>query len=342
MAIHPQGPIPLFAGVDPLTHADVSEELLVPGDGKTFIESRLEFDAGAAVPGASFSNGALRFTLGAAGGAEFSHRHLLAVDTGETRGEAVERLVRRTVWPHRLLETERPSLGVPEVHVFQRRLFLNLNVDTSWGADWDLEDLRGQTAGFLGDLDGHLKLHVAATIAASLGWGLYHEFYIATGTFGLLDPEGLRVVMARARRSALTLGATLALQVEYDLGKDLAESLVERAFDLVPGKELMKSLREANVWLDEVEEQARREGLVAPDGTWSAEAVELLRNAVTGQAKEDLEEFLGEEDLLGVADEALLDAILFSQDLVRRFDALEPRLRSFWEEFLSRGDLGPG
>jgi hypothetical protein len=139
----------------------------------------------------------------------------------------------------------------------------------------------------------------------------------------------IRLRLQRLRRSQLTLGAKLALQVDYDLGRKGLEAVLDRILDLEPITRIFGAL-----------EDLKELGVHEID---SAAGWEALRETLDDRLSDLILDYV---DATGAVETLPWSKVQpFVDDiakLVGAHEGLDDKIRSFWESLLGRVDLDAG
>ncbi len=324
----PGDAVPILAFADPESGEPMREEggcetLTAPAD-RVLAELRLQ--AGAEITG-DFKpplKSGLTLTANAAAGGGLTYRHLRPVAPDRTRAEALTEILVTSRLPAFVPLAElRPG----EVHILETLIHLDLGVRAQYGTSFDLEkDLTEVFAAFDG-MAAEIQAHVALAIDASVGFSFYEHCQIALGRFNTTGAGWVRARLQRLRRNRLTLGAKLALQVQYDLASATFSGLLDRILEIDPTKRLLATLKD-------LQDLRTKGGWPAVRDKLAAEVGDEVGALVQGA---DWLEWTGTKNKKEI--EALLGKIA---DAVRAYEELPEKLQSLWSSFLTSVDLGPG
>lgn len=176
-------------------------------------------------------------SVSASGTAGLSYRHLLPVGEERTVGDALYDALARAAWPsHAALD----GLEDGELHVLSANAGLDFGVALSRGFEQDvtwtlLEAFEGAPA--------TLRAHVQGLAKAAVGAALADELELSVGRLATANPGWARVRLRRRHEGRLTFGASMAVQVRYDLGSSLV-AVLDRALELSPLRATIGALRE--------------------------------------------------------------------------------------------------
>ncbi|MGV8038555.1 MAG: hypothetical protein AB2L07_00225 [Thermoanaerobaculaceae bacterium] len=253
-------------------------------------------------------------SVAAAGQAGLSYRHLLPVGEQRTVGDALHDVLAHAAWPTRVALD---GLVEGELHVLSVNAGLELGVALSRGFEHDVvwtlvEAFEGTPA--------TLRAHVKGLARAAVGAALADELELSVGRLATVNPGWVRVRLRSKREGTLTFGASMAVQVRYDLGSSLA-AVLDRALALEPLRSSLGALRELAT------------ALGSGDG-W--------QKAVSALAARRIGELIDEEDWLDryTSDprvKRLVDGLASFVDWYGRLDGV---VQGFWEHFLASATGG--
>jgi hypothetical protein len=260
----------------------------------------------------------LTLSLGLKAGAQLQYRHLLPVRADRPRLEGLKNVVTGSRLPQL---AGFKDLAPGEVHELTATAYLDLRA--SIGLEGDASFVGALFEG----LPSEVNIHVQYVAEASLGLALYEGMTITAGKALLLDPSRVRLRVSRESRRRLTLGARLALEVQYDLTQGL-ESLLEQALDLLPLPRSVETLRQ-------VRDIAGQIGA----GNW-----DQIKQTLSTQAGQKVTELLGDAGWLAWTQTSpeVAKFLAFSRKAVEAYDSLDDKLQSLWDRLLGKADLGPG
>ncbi len=253
-------------------------------------------------------------SVAAAGTAGLSYRHLLPVGDERTVGDALYDALARAAWPpHAALN----GIVDGELHTLSADAGLDLGVALSRGFEHDVawalvEAFEGAPA--------TLRAHVQGLARAAVGAALADELELSVGRLATVNPGWVRVRLRSKREGTLTFGASVAIQVRYDLGSSLV-AVLDRALALEPLRSSLGALRELAAAL---------------------ESGEGWREAVSALAARRIGELIDEEGWLDryATDprvKRLVDGLASFVDWYGRLDGV---VQGFWEHFLASATGG--
>ncbi|HNX49936.1 MAG TPA: hypothetical protein PLS53_03670 [Thermoanaerobaculaceae bacterium] len=254
-------------------------------------------------------------TLGASGRSRLLFRHLFLVAEDRTGGNAFRDAIERGRWPFSL---SLDGLADGELHALSGELGLDFGLTLSRGFE---RDVTWTLLEMFEDAPVTLKTHLEGLAKAAVGAGLQEELALEVGRIGTVNPGWVRIRLRRRHESTLTFGASLALQVHYDLGSSLA-AFLDRALDLMPLATLMRSLQEL----------AR--ALASGGDDWQKEVSALVARRI-GELVEDegwLDHYTS-DPVVGRLVDRLVKA-------AQAWEQLDDTVTSFWEHFLSSATAG--
>lgn len=267
---------------------------------------------------------ALSIAAGASASGSLRYRLLLPAAGTDTRIEAVGKLLERAR-PPQLLDLA--DLADGELHTFDARFQLGFNLKTKMGKQFDFSAV----VDLFDDVSATLSAHAEATLSASLGWSLYDRLQLSVGRVNVASdgPSWVRIRFQRLNRRELTLGAKLAVQVQYDLGQATFAALLDRILQIEPLERLFNGL-------DEVEKLGLDQ--ITTEAGWQA-------------IRDRLSDRLGEVVLEYVDVDSLIEELPFGKvqpflddiaSLAARYRGLDPKIQSLVQSILGRIDLAPG
>lgn len=282
---------------DSFATVDISGDLNLSGSGSGSTE------------GASFS-------AHATAGAGFSYQHRLSVSQSRKRSTVLTDALGGVRLPQRVdLATLEPG----ESHRMTAKINLDLGLDASVGASTQ----NALTVALFDGLSTQVTAQGSATVQAALGLSLFDQMALTVGRGPAAD-SWPRIRIQRRHQRKLSLGATLSLVLQYDLGSGLIE-ILDNALDQVPTPRLLTTFREID-------------GLLA-SGDWSAVTAQL-----TDRGAAVLDDYLGQtgwRKWLANSDE-VKDFVTASNRIVAAFDGVDERVEGLWEQLLGKVDLGEG
>lgn len=295
---------------------------------------RLRVDAkiGASAKAAG-SSGSFTLSLDAAAGAELSYRLLRPVDPDALRLSAVATLVQATRLPAAF---DLGALAAGEVHQLDAAFTFRAGATLSGGWTGELQ----RTVDLFDGLSATVGARARASLEAAVGLALFERFSLAVGRLHLLpdtDPSWVRLRIARQSERRLTLGATVASMVDYDLS-GVADVVLERIFDQGPLPRLVSALSEVAEWdltgpnLEELVAE-KLSGIVDRRLRATLDVL-FAKVGVTGELAELARKVVGAYDELDERVQSWLDSMLGAVDL-----GADSKLRG-WLDRLSR--LGDG
>ncbi|MEM9595613.1 MAG: hypothetical protein AAGD06_15180, partial [Acidobacteriota bacterium] len=280
------------------------------------VDANFELSGEVAEPGSGLSISARASSSG-----DVSYRHLLPVVETKSRINAFGLLVGHSALPQQLGLTHNDiDLG----EVFRLEATLGLEFGLDFKAGYDLRD--ELTLELFDGLSTPFKMEGSATLGAALGLSLYEEMYLAVGRANQINDKWIRIRLQRVRERKLSFGASVALQVGYDLGSGLV-SILEKATDESPALRAIDSLRQLKILND------------AAEGRWSD-----VQGEISERLGDTLMELLDSETHWRewVADSPEVTRLVaLSNEVVNTWDTLPGRLRDLWERLLGQADLGP-
>lgn len=286
--------------------------------GRSFAELHLQGSLTLAGQASSQVAAPFSLSIGLKAGSELGIRHLLPVPANQARLTALKNVVTGAALPQRVDFTK---LAPGEVHELTALVAFDLGAKLAAGGD----------GSFVGDLfqglPSQVRFHVQYTADASLGLSLYERMKITAGKALLIDPRRVRIRVERESKRQLTLGATFALQLQYDLTAGL-ESLLEQALDLLPFQQAMATLQRVQTIAGQV-----------ANGDWSQ-----IKAQLSDRAADEVTEFLGDAGWLDWAagSDEVQRFLKLSREAVQAYDGLDERLVSLWNRLLGRARLGAG
>lgn len=257
--------------------------------------------------------------LTASGGlsGEMGYRFLwpFHVKEGSTWFHALAGLVRNTRLPHNLELTKLPEGAALEIDAW---INLRLGLQARFGKELEIDEI----VRLFDDLAPEIQAHVRFSFEASLGWSLYEEMRLTVARAAVLNDGWVRVRLERTSERRLSASAVMSLQVEYDLGTNQLEELLNRSLGLVSTSSVVETFQEVHELLE--------------DGGWTA-----VRKKLSSEAADWLTEYLGDRTWHEWTDGSarVRELTGLAAEVVDAFDGLDDRVRSLWEELLSRADL---
>ncbi|MEM7353116.1 MAG: hypothetical protein AAF657_20145 [Acidobacteriota bacterium] len=332
LLVHDPGKqVAILSFLDPQTNEPVfddAESLAAPPNQ---VLSELRLQVGADIEGTFEppNTGVLQLSANLAAGGGLVYRHLRPSPVEGEDQKTTTRLAALT----KLLGTSRPPALVNlrkvadgEIFVIESLVNLDFGITADLGGGADLRADLGDIIDAFEGTSAELQAHIDYSLQASLGYSLYQHMQLALGRFNVEQDDWVRLRIQRLRRSELTLGAKLSLQVQYDLAQRTLTSLFDRILELDPTTELMTALEQL---------QALRK-----EGGWEAVRDELIQKAGT-----EVDEFLQDNvwrQWLSDRDEARINELLGDlQEIVTAYDGLPQRIRDLWGSLLASADLGP-
>lgn len=253
-------------------------------------------------------------SIAASGRAGLAYRHLLPDGEERTVGDALHDVLARADWPTRVALD---GLVEGELHVLSANAGLDFGVALSRGFEHDVvwtlvEAFEGTPA--------TLRAHVKGLAKAAVGAALADELELSVGRLATVNPGWVRLRLRSTREGTLTFGASVAVQVRYDLGSSLV-AVLDRALALEPLRSSLGALRELA--------DALQEG-------------EGWREAVSALAARRIGELIDEEGWLDryATDprvKRLVDGLASFVDWYGRLDGV---VQGFWEHFLASATGG--
>jgi hypothetical protein len=264
------------------------------------------------------TTGAVKLSADVAAGTSFDLYHRLPVTPAESRLSALTRLARSTQLP---MWTSFDRLAAGELTKFSADLKLDLGVQASYGADLQLERM----VALFDDLAAPVKAQIRAAVEAAVGLAVYDRFdvIIDAKNRGSLEPDWVRIRVARQGNRGVTFGATFALAVEYDATQPFT-LILDRVFKLLAFPKAVDVFRKINE--------------KAAAGDWEA-----IKEAITDELDEALTAWAGPawKHWVEGSDE-VLELIELAQRVVRLYDGLGDRVKSLWAEVLAYVKLEEG
>ncbi len=329
LLVHEQGAEEqILAFQDPTSEEEDQGEVLTAPQGQVLSELKFVADAGISGTFEATPSGGLTLSANAAAGGGLTYRHLRPSPTDATRLVALQGLLTSSR-PPGLVPLALDEIDPSEIHVLTAKVNFDLGLDVTFGGNvklqTDLSDLDALAKVFQG-MSAEVKVDADYSLKASFGYSLYQQMLIAVGRFNLVDDNWLRMRIQRLRRSELTLGAQLDLQVEYDLAKDSLVALYDRILALDPTTNFMNALKEVQELRASGGWDAIRDKLVSTVG----DEVDKLLDSV------DWRQWVSDQDAAKI--DGLLDEL---QKIITAYDELPDKIRSLWDTLLSEANLGP-
>lgn len=246
---------------------------------------------------------------------EVDYRHLLPVECEAPRREAVASLLQGSRLPQEVTLRDLAALKPGEVHAFDRRLHADAKLEATYGKEWK----RVEEAFSKAYADLPIELHGKAVVKASLGLSLYDELRLSVGRARLIHEDWVRLMLRKAHEERLTLGAQLALQLDYD-AQSAFQSVLEEIFNQVPLRDCMDSLRSVCALIQPLDDQS-----------WPQ-----LRERLSGKAVDLVGRLVGQADWWQRtwSSESLAKLLGGLADFVAAYDDLQGELQSLFERCL--------
>ena len=295
-----------------------------PPPGTAFSELVIFIGAQATAKLKSPASQALAISAGASASGSLRYRLLLPAAGTALRVAAIGKLL-AGARPPQLVDLA--DLVPGELHTFDGRLQLGFDLKTEMGKRFDFS----REIDLFDQVSPTFSANAEATLSASLGWSLYDRLQMAVGkvNVGADGDSWVRVRFQRLRRRELTLGAKLAVQVEYDLGQKTFKALLDRILGIEPLERLFDGL-------DEVEKLGLH--TITDEAGWIGK-------------RDQLSERLGEVVLEYVDVDSAIDRLPFDKvqpflddiaEVVARYRGLDQKIQSLVRSTLGRIDLGAG
>lgn len=265
---------------------------------------------------ASATTQGVSFSAHATAGAGFSYQHRQTVSQGRKRRTVLADLLGGTRLPQKVdLATLEPG----ESHRLSAKINLDLGLDAGVGASTQ----NALTVALFDGLSTQITAQGSATVQAALGLSLFDQMALTVGRRPT-DDSWPRIRMQRLHQRKLSLGATLSLVLQYDLGSGLIQ-ILDNALDQVPTPRLLTTFREIDGYL--------------ADGDWQAVVDKVSDRGAA--VLDDLLDETGWRKWLASSDE-VKDFVELSQRVTQAFDDLDEKVESLWEQLLGEADLGEG
>ncbi|MFP5247851.1 MAG: hypothetical protein ACLGH0_14250, partial [Thermoanaerobaculia bacterium] len=175
--------------------------------------------------GASGSIASTPLSLSAAGATDFDYDYYLPVAATQKRLDALTSLITTAQLPQ-LAKLDKLETGA--VASFEAALNFDLGLKATFGKSFDIYRVLSLFDG----LSATFKASVQASLEATLGWTIYDDMEIVVARAQTNTSGWVRIRLDRAKQDSLTLGATFALQANYDASS--LETALEKAFDMTP------------------------------------------------------------------------------------------------------------
>ncbi len=295
-----------------------------PPDGTAFSELVIFIGASASATFKPPATQALSISAGASASGSMRYRLMLPAGKDTQRVAAIGKLL-ESARPPQLLDL--PDLVPGELHTFDARFQLGFDLKAEMGKSFDFST----EIDLFDDVSPTLSAHADATLSASLGWSVYDRLQMSVGkvNVGADDPHWVRIRLQRLNRRELTLGAKLAVQVEYDLGQETFAALLERILEIEPLERLFDQLQEVeDLGLHKIN---------------TAEEWEAVRNKLSARLGDIVLEYVDVPSVVAKLPfekvEPFIDDI---KQLVVGYRGLDQKIQSLVRSILGRVDLAPG
>lgn len=318
----PSSSAPLEIASKPLPGSESQPEQARPPGTSAYTELILEIGAGASVATGTLPLQSLKLAAEASASGSIRYRHLLPAKPPVKRVDAMAALLKTAAPPHRVKLQE---LRAGELHTLDARFNLGFALRADWGTEFDVSAVVDLFEG----VSATLQAHAEATVQASLGWSLYDRVQISLGRVNVTADKGTwaRLRLQRLNRRNLTLGAKLAVQVDYDAGQATFAALLDRILNIEPLQRLFGAL-------DRIEELGLHE--IDSEAGWNA-----IRDKLSGRLQDLVVDYVDPGALIGALPWEKVEP--FVQDvakLVTDYRNLDQKVQSLVESTLGRVGLG--
>ena len=318
------GSKPPIASKAILEGSDSRPEEAKPPAGTAFSELVIYIGADASATFKPPAVQALTVAAGAAASGSMRYRLLLPASSSTIRVKAIGKLL-ESARPPQLLDLK--NLRPGEHHTIDARFQLGFDLTAAAGKSFDFST----EIALFDDVSPTLAAHAEATLNASLGISIYDRLQMSVGKLnvGADGDEWVRVRFQRLNRRELTMGAKLAVQVEYDLGQKTFAALLDRILEIEPLERLFDRL-------DELEKTGIHK--ITTEAEWLA-----LRDQLSTRLGGLVLEYVDVDSL--IADlpfdkvKPFLDDI---KSLVENYRDLDQKVQSLVQTVIGRVELGPG
>lgn len=267
---------------------------------------------------------ALTISAGASASGSMRYRLLLPAAGSATRVAAIGKLL-ESARPPQLLDL--PGIRPGEHHSFDARFQLGFDLSADVGRRFDFST----EIDLFDGVSPTLSAHAEATLNASLGWSLYDRLQMSVGKLnvGEVGDDWVRVRLQRLNRRELTLGAKLAVQIDYDLGRETFAALLDRILQIEPYERLVDRL-------DEVESTGIHK--ITTEADWIA-----VRDTFSTRLGELVLEYVDVDSVIGKLPFDKVEPFLHDIEVfIRKYRELDRKIQSLVGSITGRVDLGVG
>jgi hypothetical protein len=305
-----------LADGDKVTVEDLENPVPTPA-GFVFTDFRLEASVGAAADQV-LTFDAINVVLSAGAGADFTYRHLLPIKHGRKRLAAFKDTLSSSRLPGDL-DLAPAKFHPGEIQQYSKKFHLTFGLKLNAGWTFNISEVVDLFAELT------IKAEIEATLEASMGLGFYDDMDLLVAR--VADDDWIRLRIARKRKRALSLGARLAIQADFDLGGTSLISILDEVLGTDPAKEILVALAEV-----------RQVTKNAVGGTWDD-----IKKKISVRAGEALDDFIdnGKGWKKWLKDSPEVDQILMiSEKVVDAYLDADETIRSWWSDLLGELPLG--
>jgi hypothetical protein len=192
---------------------------------------------------ASATQGAFTVSATASANAKFSYGHYLPVDSSRSRLAAFLDLAKGTTLPQL---ADLTSLKPGEILDYSSDLGLDLGVSAKAGKVLEVKDTLHILDGVVSGLSLPFTASVSLAVSAAFGLAIAESLRYTVARAGQVrDPNWVRIRCARTEKNQITFSLAINLSIDYDR-TSAPKMLLDKAFSLVSGSQLYKTLQEIN------------------------------------------------------------------------------------------------